>query len=146
MRNISKEAKAELEQVRKRSRGVLLPRAVVDHARDEASALHRYFEWDDTEAAEQWRLEQARCVIRAVVILLPQATTEVRCYVSLQQDRGDASYRTTADVMSNDEWRARLLEEAHRDLEALERKYRTLEELAPVFEAAAKVRARRKEK
>lgn len=144
MRGLSKAAKAELEDVRLSHRGVLRPQAVVDRARDEESALHRYFTWDDTEAAEQWRLEQARRVIRAVVIVLPQHVQEVRCYVSLQQDRGNDSYRTTADVMSNDEWRERLLDEAHRDLEALERKYRTLRELAPVFEASAKVRAKRR--
>lgn len=48
--------------------GRLTPRAVVDAARDPKSALHDQFEWDDTVAAEKWRLDQARDIITSVKI------------------------------------------------------------------------------
>lgn len=48
--------------------GGLVPAAVVDHARDAASPLHRYFEWDDERAGEKWREQQAREMIQSVVI------------------------------------------------------------------------------
>ena len=44
------------------------PHEVVDAARDEDSALHKHFTWDDSEAAEYWRLTQARQLIRAVKV------------------------------------------------------------------------------
>jgi len=47
-------------------RGRLTPEEVVDEARDPDSPLHRYFEWDDSAAAEAWRLNQARSMIRWV--------------------------------------------------------------------------------
>jgi hypothetical protein len=43
--------------------------AVVDAARDPTSPLHSYFEWNDTVAAEQYRLHQARSLIRAVTVI-----------------------------------------------------------------------------
>ena len=44
------------------------PVAVVEDARDPTSPLHGFFEWDDTAAAQQYRLGQARQLIRRVKI------------------------------------------------------------------------------
>jgi len=55
-------------------RGRLTAAAVVDSARDPQSPLHRYFEWDDTSAAESWRLEQARSLIRSVRVIVTYET------------------------------------------------------------------------
>lgn len=46
--------------------GRLTPEAVVEDARDEHSPLHDFFEWDDSEASHQYRLWQARTVIKSV--------------------------------------------------------------------------------
>lgn len=48
--------------------GVLTPTLVVDSARSEKNPLHPAFEWRDPVAAEQYRLHQARSLIRAVKI------------------------------------------------------------------------------
>jgi hypothetical protein len=48
--------------------GNLNPADVVEDARDPASPLHDFFEWDDDVAAQQWRLSQARLLIRRVKI------------------------------------------------------------------------------
>ena len=42
--------------------------AVVDAARPSGSQLHRYFEWDDIKAAESWRHEQARHLLRSIEV------------------------------------------------------------------------------
>ena len=36
------------------------PAQIVDMARDSSTELHKCFEWNDTVAAEKYRLEQAR--------------------------------------------------------------------------------------
>lgn len=46
--------------------GLIQPAVVVDEAEDPESPLHRYFEWDDTEAARAYRLVQARSLIARV--------------------------------------------------------------------------------
>jgi len=43
------------------------PADVVAAARPKRSVLHRYFDWDDAFASEQWRLEQARKLVGAIV-------------------------------------------------------------------------------
>jgi len=50
------------------SKGRITPKQVLETAKDKKSPLHSYFEWDDTEAAYKWRIEQARELIRRVKI------------------------------------------------------------------------------
>ena len=42
---------------------------VLRDAKKARSPLHDHFEWDDGEAAQQYRLNQARYVLRSVVVL-----------------------------------------------------------------------------
>lgn len=46
--------------------GGLTAPMVVESARPKDAPLHGYFEWDDKAAAEEFRLEQARSMIRRV--------------------------------------------------------------------------------
>jgi len=46
--------------------GLLNPEAVVDRARNPNSSLHDQFTWDDTEAAQAFRLQEARALIKRV--------------------------------------------------------------------------------
>ena len=133
---------AELQQIQAANGGVLRPEAVVEFARDPATALHRRFTWDDNEAAHQYRLWQAREVIRVCVTILPQSDEPVRTYVSLTSDRikEGGGYRTTESVLSIAEQRAELLDQALRELAAWQAKYRQIKELAAVFAEAEKVR------
>jgi hypothetical protein len=59
----------ELVKLRRPGHGID-PEDVVDVAKDPSHPLHDAFEWDDTEAARQYRLEQARYLIRAVRIVV----------------------------------------------------------------------------
>ena len=63
--------------------GLVQPAAVVDQARDPKSPLHRYFEWDDNEAAEQYRLYQARNLIARVKIVYEDPNQSNLKYVSV---------------------------------------------------------------
>jgi hypothetical protein len=131
----------ELERIRAESGGTLAPERVVAAARDPASPLHSRFTWDDGEAAEKWRLHEARNLIRVyVLVLAPGQSEPVRAYVSLTEDRGSAGYRATTDVMSDSERRQALLRQAMREFDAWRRRYEALEELAAVFAAAEQVR------
>ena len=53
----------ELERIAKANGGVLRAEDVVESARNERSPLHASFTWDNDEAAERWRLHQARNLI-----------------------------------------------------------------------------------
>ena len=58
----------ELQRIADAHEGTLDPTHVVEAAAPPEAPLHRYFEWDDTEAARQHRLNQARHLIRTVKI------------------------------------------------------------------------------
>lgn len=116
----------------------LTPHRVLDRARDPSSPLHAYFEWDDGEAAEKFRLMQASVLIRQcrvrVIAADGQKTSIVRAFVSLPSDRiASAGYRTIESVLSTEPRRAELLAMAFGELTAFKRKYETLHELADVF-------------
>lgn len=118
--------------------GILRPADVVNHARSETSPLHGSFEWDDSAAAEQYRLWQARQIIRVVVSHAPSdPSKEMRVFVSVTPDRDQSGggYRSIESVMANAELRAQLLADAKADMIRFKTKYRDLSELADVFSA-----------
>lgn len=48
--------------------GSLTPENVLEASRDESALLHSLFQWDDSLAAKQYRLQQARTIINNVEI------------------------------------------------------------------------------
>jgi hypothetical protein len=58
----------ELEAIGARNGQSLDAEMVLQAAKEPASTLHKYFEWDDTEAARQYRLEQARLIVRSIEV------------------------------------------------------------------------------
>lgn len=138
---------AELEQVRRNDGGILRPQSVVEFATNPECELHKHFEWDDSKAAHEHRLEQARSLIRCAVTRVSDSAAPIRMYVSLVEDRdaGD-SYRMISDVMADEDSRASLLAQALRDADSWRVRYQRLVELSPVFEAISSVRTSKKNK
>ncbi|MEK9724887.1 MAG: hypothetical protein VW405_15575 [Rhodospirillaceae bacterium] len=67
-----------LEHLRQVGGGQLTTKAVVKDARPVKAALHPCFTWDDAKAGEQWRLHEARNLIRSVEVVVKDATGEER--------------------------------------------------------------------
>jgi hypothetical protein len=117
------------------------PVAVVEAARDKTSPLHDCFTWDNSEAAHQFRLIEARKLIQVHVEMLPGSSDSSPVWVSLTTDRNaGGGYRPLVSILSNADQRAMLLSDALRDLEYFRKKYGMLKELAAVFAAAKKVK------
>lgn len=138
-----------MEQIRSQNAdGLLVAEEVITFAEDENTALHGRFEWDDEAAGHQYRLIQARNLIRVVVEFEPRLEQHVHAYVSLEIDRRreGGGYRTMNSVMGAADTRTELLEQALRELNRVREKYRLLTELAQVFDAidAATAAAKRK--
>ena len=134
-----------LKELAKTNGGVLGPSAVVDAARPKASPLHRMFEWDNTKAAEKFRLLQAAEILRVSVTMIQCRNKKctVRAFVSIGASRGSGndSYYATAKVLSSAQLRKQMLDDALSELEAFEAKYNTLVELASVFAAIRKLKS-----
>lgn len=131
-----------LEKLRKDHGGELTPHQVLADARSERSPLHQYFTWDDSEAANQHRLEQARLLIRTVVAIYrddKSAERHQRAYVHIRSE--PPKYMETMDALSKPDTREIVLRSALGELRAWRKKYADLQELAAVVavidEAAA---------
>ncbi len=134
-----------LEKIRVNAGGELTPIDVVNAARDPKNALHAYFEWDDSVAAESFRLSQARGVIRLVRVADDASESgTARAFISISGE-GGKSYRSLSDVKSNANLRDAVLKAAERDLGAFEARYKELSDVLPDIAAAKeKIRNRRR--
>lgn len=126
--------------------GRLTPNAVVDSARSENHPLHPHFEWDDALAAESYRLDQARNIIRMVRVVDDQATEgTARAFFSVN-DKSGVAYRSVTEVKSSADLQMALLRQAERDLDAFSRRYRDLTDICDLVHAAKKKLADRMRK
>jgi len=88
--------------------GLLDPVDVVEAARDPASPMHDFFEWDDSEAARLHRLGQARQLIRRVKIevTVRDVPMDVVRYV---RDPDTVSYRNITNVRTEEDTARRVI-------------------------------------
>jgi hypothetical protein len=94
-------ALAELED----STGRLTAEAVVEAAADEASPLYTYFQWDDNQAAHQYRLHQARKLIRSVEVVLRVSRRTITAIGYIRDpsvDGREQGYRATREIARDD--------------------------------------------
>ncbi len=131
---------SSLERIRKGNNGILLPEDVVKNARSVKSPLHSHFQWDDSIAGEEYRIWQARQLIKVAVTIIPNFDKPIRAYVSLREDRPEGGYRLLVEVLANVDLKEQLLNQALKDYEYWENRYHELKELAPIFQAAEYVK------
>jgi len=95
-------------------------------------------------------LEQARRLIAQIKVQVTTRAGEVRtvrAYVSLATDRvAGGGYRPLVDVLGSAAWHEEMLRTALAELEALRKRFETLQELEPIFRAIEKVVARKRPK
>jgi hypothetical protein len=133
------EITAELRRIQESNGGLLRAIDVVREASVVSSPLHGHFNWDDTEAAHQWRLQQARQLIRVTVETLPYDEPQylVRAFTSLTPDRliEGGGYRATVEVLRTPTERQQMILDCLEELNRLKVKYHILTELAALFKA-----------
>lgn len=114
-----------------RAREPLTAAAVLKRARDPKNPLHRFFEWDDSAAAERFRLIQASRLVRDVRLVIDTPSGEqrsVRAFLHVVTDRGHC-YEPTLEVMESPRLSAQVIDEIRQSLDHLQRKMETYEEL-----------------
>lgn len=115
--------------------GSATPQQILEKARDESTELHKCFTWDDTIAAEKYRLAQARQVVCKLKIEIieqeKQEPTPIRFFYKTDK----SGYKPTSFIVKHVDEYQFLLERALRELEAFKQKYKNIAELEAVFEA-----------
>jgi len=122
-----------IEKLCKNGKGT--PCDIVKEAESESSGLHPYFTWDNTIAGFNWRKQEARSLVNAIVVVIDDvemaAFESVPCVVFDEESQGPVScgrvYKPTASILSNDDDYALLCSEIRQVINAYRRKLRTYE-------------------
>lgn len=112
------------------------PQQILEKARDSNTELHKCFTWDDTEAAEKWRITEARSVVRNLKIVEvkpdkePEPTT-IRVFYKTDNESG---YKPTKLILKKpDEYKA-LVERCRSELLAVKQKFQNISEFDEIWE------------
>lgn len=128
----------ELEKIRERN-GYVEAADLLEASRAENAPLHSCFEWDDDKAAENYRLYQAKDIIRNIVVKVEKADggepSAVRAFVSVTVDKTAAQYQPINIALDNPDYRQIVLMNALTKLEEFRRTYKDFQELSEVFKA-----------
>lgn len=114
------------------------PEQVVKRAKDKSSELHKCFDWDNTIAAEKWRLNQARSVLNHLVVIKHEVddpkSEPIQFRVMMKNDRSELSgYKQTIVMVKDEDEYRKLLNQAYEELRAFKQKYQCLSELSEII-------------
>lgn len=113
----------------------ITPADVVSMARDPSTESHKCFEWDDTKAAEKYRLQQARIVMCNLVYTEreEQKQEPIRLFYSIDEGK-QQSYQPTILILQDKDKHAQLMEKCMEELRRAKAKYHSLSELDWLWE------------
>lgn len=133
--------------------GEVTSKNFLEYSRPEDSITHSMFEWDDTVAAEKYRLAQSGRIINqlSVEIVYTSDTTPtemsvevveqkrqvVSAYVNVvgKSTRSSASFANVIEALSDPDKRKAVLDNAKSELKSFKNKYSNLRELSAVIKA-----------
>lgn len=140
--NACGEVLSQLDRARR-----LTPANVVTSARPVDSPLHGGFEWNNDTAAEAYRLDQARYILRSIVMVREEddaPTTPIRAFVTVADDDADTKrpqtiYMGIETALADPVKRDAIVARAARELSEWQARYRQLTEFAEVFNVMARL-------
>jgi len=132
------------------------PDEIVSDARSPKSTLHSFFDWDNTEAAEKWRKQQARILLNSIQISIiftdskgkPISSKVVDRYESIktiitdsEEEGKQTVYLTNDEILENPNYIDQILQECMNKIISFKNKYNYYAEhkefkiVKPVFKA-----------
>ena len=120
--------------------GKLTPRMVVEKASNPLSPLHTQFEWNDTAAATKYREDQARRLIRNIMVrvTVDDEQQDVRFFLNVSQGK-DRSYRNISYISNDADLQLQVVQQAHAELERWRTKWGQYRQLHDFVDAIANV-------
>lgn len=134
-----------LSELSEKKGQMLTTEEVLDAARPEKSPIHGYFQWDDSLAAESWRMVQARNLVNhieiQVVDVYGERQTKAFHSIEVEVEGVEARrYYVSVEMVGRDEYlRSKVIAGALAELKRWEMKYRDYKELESIFGEIAKV-------
>lgn len=120
--------------------GQVTRESFLEASRPDDAPTHALFEWDDSVAAERYRLDQSRHIINALrVVYVNNEKEEVKVSAFVQTSPTGAStvYENIHDALKDEGKREIVLNRIRGELDAFINRNRNIEELADILEEAA---------
>lgn len=118
--------------------GYFTPEDVVNAARPKASPLHEYFEWNDSRAAELYRINQARKIIQCVVVRIEGSDVREFQNVFVKEENRRMYVHTNEARKSEALWE-QVLAQALEEIYAWKRRYQNLKQLSSIMTEITKI-------
>jgi hypothetical protein len=120
---------------------------IIEVAKNNKSSLHDLFDWDDTEAARKWRLQQARVFINEIQVIIEGNTSPAFEMITtiIEQDKdgnveSERFYKPKLEILSNEQMRRQIIQRALRMQEYWSQQYFSYSELKPIIVSVEKVK------
>lgn len=125
------------------------PKDVLKKAKSSKTELHKCFEWDDSVAAEKFRVHQASNVLRSIIVIDDNETSPIKHSIRAFEHinvGGKNLYMETKSILTDEEKAEKLIAEIMQSILELENKLRTYESFSSkVFEVREKLTGLRNE-
>lgn len=108
------------------------PQNILEAAKNPESELHKCFTWDDTVAAERWRLYEARKIVCSLVIAKKEDSQEPTNIRILHKTDGNG-YKPIQFIVQQKGEYEKLLQRAFEELRVFKKKYSSLSELEEIM-------------
>jgi len=127
------------------------PDDVVELAADPTHLFHEEFTWDDRVCGVKWRRDEARRLVRAIVVSYSDATGKTLhtapAWVSVEVVEDDEDgvahesrrYMRVERALADPDTRGQVLARAKQEAAFFRKKYRVFSELSPIFTAMDEV-------
>ena len=108
--------------------GAVTKESLLDDARPAGAILHPLYEWDDSKAAERYRLYQSGEIINNLTVVRVKYTdegekeTKAPAFVNVSYGKQTGSYRPITVVLREEDTANAVIENAKRDLAAMEQR------------------------
>lgn len=110
------------------------PEQIVEKAKKKNTELHKCFTWDDGEAANKWRLHEARQIVCHLMVKnedRKEKQPELRFFMKAESNNG---YQPTQVIFRNEDSYNQLIQKALGELTAFRRKYTFLSDRKEMIE------------
>ena len=128
------QVRLEIERIRKANGGILTPNAVVEAAENPKSILHSYFQWQDAEAAHEYRLWQARQMIARVTTTIKGKEFDEYWNAKVTVKGVDVQgYFTKEQVLSDENLLVKVIADAVGEIKYWRQKYQQIKDLQSII-------------
>lgn len=135
----SAQVAGEMMEFLEKRDGEVTKESLLEASRPEDSPTHGAFEWDDSVAAEKYRLRQANFMINQLEVHIQSedsAPVKERAYLNVVEGKNNPGRFIGVEIaLSDAEMRDVVLQNALAELVAFKNKYERLIELAEIFSA-----------